>query len=203
MSQHPQGDLLSLLAQPDVTKIFDPTQPVPEMGGIENLILNLLSGIVPQFAQSAAGLQPQRPSPLLALAAGGLVGLPKSAVTGVGKAALNIFSKNPSGIFRGASELGEQGLKVFARSEGPGMRSVVSITPNPKPGGGWKVTTFDEVAGKGTSLGNVVEFETREAAIEAVSGGRAFFRGFKEVPLGSESKMEDAFEVLFNLGGGS
>jgi len=191
MAQHPQGEneLLKLLAQQDVTKVADPTQPTPEMGGAENLLLNLLSGIMPQFAQSAAGLQPQRPNLLLALATGMLLGAPK----GIGKA---LAPKVP-GIFGGVSELGKRGLRVFARAEGSKARTIVSITPNPKKPGTWKATIFDDTREQGQVLRSVVDFDTRKEALEAVGGGRKFFEGFKEIPIGKEAEMEATFARLF------
>ena len=56
------------------------------------------------------------------------------------------------GLFQGLEELQGTGLRVFARSEGPGLRTVASITPNPKAGGGVKVSLFEESAQHGASV---------------------------------------------------
>jgi len=96
------------------------------------------------------------------------------------------------GLFRGLE--GTEGLRVFARSEGPGVRKVVSITPNPKPGGGVKATIFNETVEQGQALENVVEFKNMDEAVEAIEGGRGFFRGFKKVNVGDEAFMEGQFD---------
>lgn len=77
--------LESLLAQQDVTRVADPTQEQPEMGELENFLLNLVEGLDPSMgaATNIAGLRPDDPNIGLQLALGLLTG--GSLVKGVGK----------------------------------------------------------------------------------------------------------------------
>lgn len=104
------------------------------------------------------------------------------------------------GLFEGLEGLRKAGLRVFAKAEAPGIRRVVSITPNPKPGGAVKASIFEDVAGKGENLLNVEEFANIDEAVEAVSGGRGFFKGFKEIPVGPRNVMEGRFERIAERG---
>lgn len=99
------------------------------------------------------------------------------------------LTRGPSELFEGLEGLEDSGLAVFVKQEGPDARSVVSLTPNPKVPGGWKATIFDEAEGS-SSLRNTVDFATREEALEALRGGRKFFEGFTEVPIGTSQSME-------------
>ncbi len=140
---------------------------------------SLLGGV--EGAAEAPGLfREGKPGQGLMALAGALPGVP------------SIRGLRAMGLFGGIQDV--KGLRVFARSEGPGVRSVASITPNPKPGGKVKATIFEDTAGQGPVLSNTVDFDTVEEAAEAVGGGRGFFKGFNEVRVGPEGLMEAQFD---------
>ncbi len=114
------------------------------------------------------------PTGLLALA-GAIPGVPR-------------FSK----LFSEMAPLRNSGLRVFARSEGPGIRTVASITPNPKKPGAVKVSLFDESAEHGASElpTNTLDFDSIEDAVEAFES-RPSLKGFNEVNL---AQPEMSFE---------
>lgn len=105
-------------------------------------------------------------------------------------------SRRTPGLFSNLEELQGTGFRMFARSEGPGTRTVASITPNPKRPGSVKVSLFDESAEFGASElpTNTLDFDSVDEAVEALSGGRKSLEGFSEIPLGSERSMEFAFD---------
>lgn len=104
------------------------------------------------------------------------------------------------GLFSGLEELKGSGLRIFARSEGPGARTVASITPSTR--GGFKISIFEETAEQGSSNVpiNTIDFDTMDEAVEAIEGGRGFFKGLKEVPIGPENVMESRFERIAERG---
>ena len=130
----------------------------------------------------------------------GLLGLAGAAP--IGGRAVKPVARAVRGLFSGMEGLRGAGLRVFARSEGPGLRTVASITPNPKAGGGVKVSIFEESAEFGASElpVNVIEFGSVDEAMEAIEGGRGFFRGFEKVPVGPEHLMEGRFERIAERG---
>ncbi len=110
--------------------------------------------------------------------------------------------KQARGLFHGVEGLKDAGLRMFARSEGAGVRSVASITPNPKGGGGVKVSVFDESAQHGASElpAHVVEFDSMAEAVKALESNEGFFRGFSDIPIGPENLMESRFDRLAERG---
>ena len=123
----------------------------------------------------------------------GLLGLAGAAP--IGGRAVKPVARAVRGLFSSLEELGGTGFRVFARSEGPGLRTVASITPNPKKPGSVKVSLFDESAEFGASElpTNTLDFDSVDEAVEAF-GSRPALRGFSEVPLGDERSMEFFFD---------
>ncbi|MEE8607957.1 MAG: hypothetical protein V3S55_10140 [Nitrospiraceae bacterium] len=91
----------------------------------------------------------------------------------------------PRGLFGNLEELQGTGFRMFARSEEPGLRTVASITPDPKRPGSVKVSLFDESAEFGASElpTNTLDFDSVDEAVEALSGGRKSLEGFSEINL--------------------
>ena len=103
---------------------------------------------------------------------------------------------------------GLKGLRVFARAESPGVRRVVSVTPNTKPGEkAIRATILEETAGADPVVRGHVQFDSMEEAVDALSGGkrtgaaaRADIGGFSEVRVGPENVMEGRFERVAETG---
>ena len=183
------GDPHGLLAQQDATKPFRPTG---QQGGG-------LLGLLADFAPVVGGVKALALDAPREFRAGntgmGLLSL-ASLIPGVPSA------RQVRGLFHGVEGLKDAGLRMFARSEGRGLRTVASITPNPKGGGGVKVSLFDESAEHGASElpSNVIEFDSMDEAVKALESEDGFFRGFRDIPVGEEALMESRFERVAERG---
>lgn len=114
----------------------------------------------------------------------------------------------PTGLFAGLGPLRKKGLRVFARAEGPGVRRVISITPNTRPGEkAVRGTILEETAGNPPVVKGHVQFDSVDEAVGALSGGertgnaaRADLEGYSEIPVGREELMEGRYERVAERG---
>ncbi len=133
------------------------------------------------LGEGVAAFQAGRPGlGLLSLAAAApVVG---KGVKPVARAAKSLFDE--------FAPLAGTGFRAFARSEGPGLRTVASLTPSSR--GGVKISLFDESAAHGASElpTNTLDFDSMDEALEAIRT-RPALRGFDEVDL---KRPEFSFE---------